>query len=358
MSEMLKKKAETFDAIVVSDYGYGAITGEMLKTLETCAAIRPVVIDARDLSRFRHVRPMAVKPNYREAARLLDVPEKRGNERMAQMVGYSDALLEKTGARYVFVTLDADGAVLFAHGEKPYRLSCVPEKDAMTIGAGDSFTSALALSLVAGAPPKRAARVASTAAYVVLQKAGTSACTAMELRAALKGNVKWLDSIDDLLLKVRQFRKDDKRIVFTNGCFDILHRGHVNFLKHARSLGDVLVVALNSDAGIRRVKGPGRPINSLADRIEVLAGLQSVDCLIAFDDDTPADVIRAVRPDIFVKGSAHTAESIPEAEFVGALGGQVHIIPAAGLSTSQLIRKIRQRSGSKGADEYRGVYRS
>lgn len=336
---------DQFDAIVVSDYDNGIISEPLINTFASIASKIPVVIDARNPARFRDVHALAAKPNYEESLRVLGLPKLRGALRVSQLAGAAEQLLEQTGAEHVYATLDSDGTLLLSRDQAPFPVSCIPRDEGNSVGAGDSYVGALALSLCSGATPEAAARIASTAANVVLQTEGTSACSGMELRSALKGDMKYLDNPEDLHHRLREFRKHGKRVVFTNGCFDILHRGHVNFLKKARALGDVLIVGLNSDDSIRRIKGKTRPINSLADRIEVLSGLQSVDGLVPFDDDSPVELIKTVRPDIFVKGGGYIPEDIPEADLVRQLGGEVKVIPAEeGFSTSLLIEKIHDRS--------------
>ena len=145
------------------------------------------------------------------------------------------------------------------------------------------------------------------------------------------------------------YRQQGRKVVFTNGCFDILHKGHVTLLHRAKALGDVLVVGVNSDAGIRRLKGPGRPINSLDDRVQVLAALGCVDHLIAFDEATPCNLIRALRPHVFVKGGDYTRERLPEAALVEQLGGEVHLLPyLEDRSTTGLIAKIQHQPRRQG----------
>ena len=147
-------------------------------------------------------------------------------------------------------------------------------------------------------------------------------------------------------------RKRGRRVVLTNGCFDILHRGHVTYLSRAKALGDVLVVGVNTDAGIRRLKGPDRPINRLDDRLPVLAALSCVDYLVPFDEDTPHELIRAVRPDVFVKGGDYTRQTLPEASVVEELGGVVQLLPfLMDRSTSGIIERIRaiDRRPARGA---------
>jgi len=139
-----------------------------------------------------------------------------------------------------------------------------------------------------------------------------------------------------------RLRAEGRRLVFTNGCFDILHRGHVSYLSAAKAEGDVLIVALNTDASVRRLKGPARPVNALDDRASVVAALSSVDYVVSFDEDTPVEVVRALRPDVFVKGGDYTPDMLPEAPVVEALGGTVRILPyVEDRSTTRLIERIR-----------------
>lgn len=340
-----------FDAVILSDYGYGFFSEELIGELqrELLKWNIPVIVDARNPKRFRSLAPLAVKPNYEEAVDLLGLPRLDGADRVEQLLENGDALLEKTGSRYVAATLDMEGTILFERDQRPYLLSCIPKPDKKTIGAGDSFIGALALSLTAGAPPRTATRLAAAAAAVVIDKDGTGICSDEDLQVHFRGKSKRVDDVSELVNKLAALRDRNKRIVFTNGCFDLLHRGHVDFLKQARALGDVLVVGLNTDDSIRNLKGSDRPVNSLEDRMEVLAGLQAVDYLVAFDDKSPAAIIRDIRPDVFAKGGTYSIDSLPEAELVRQLGGEVEIVPFhAGVSTSHLIHKI-QSAAAQGA---------
>lgn len=333
-----------FDAVLLSDYGYGFFSEEMIAELQRELAKWnvPVMVDAKDPARFSALSPLAVKPNYEEATHLLALPNLDGADRVAQLLENGDALLEKTGSTYVAATLDMEGVILFERGQRPYLLSCIPKPDKKTIGAGDSFIGALALALTAGAPPRTAARLAAAAAAVVIEKDGTGVCSDDDLQTHFRGQSKRVNDISELADKLTMLRNRNKRIVFTNGCFDLLHRGHVDFLNQARALGDVLVVGLNTDDSIRKLKGDDRPVNSLADRMEVLAGLQAVDYLFAFNEESPAALIREILPDVFAKGGTYSVDSLPEAELVRQLGGEVEIIPFhADVSTSHLIHRIQ-----------------
>lgn len=351
--EKLYKKA---DAVILSDYGYGIITDQLIKTLIrlNSRSPKPVIADAKNLDRFKNLHPMAVKPNYEETLHLLELPKVASTERVSQVLNNGKKLLELSGAQYVAATIDVEGSILFERNKKPYRILTTPKDNKRAIGAGDTFISAFALALCSGAGAAKAAEIASAAAAIVLQKEGTVVCNREELKAYLNEIPKYIASAEDLKKRVSELKKEGKRIVFTNGCFDILHSGHVNLIHHAKQLGDVLIVGINGDASIRRLKGKERPINGLQDRITVLAGLNDVDILTSFEEDSPVELIKVVKPDVFVKGGDYTADSIPEAPLVKSLGGEVQIISfVKNRSTTLLIEKIREKTMSKVKSPYK-----
>lgn len=353
--DAVREAAHGCDALVVSDYGYGVLTPAVLRTLASIQfeRARPLVVDAHNLPAYRTLHPRAVKPNYDETARLLGLRHVDGPDaRAEQVAAYGERLLDMTGAHMAAITLDADGALLFERDAPPYRTYARPTRHSRAAGAGDTFVAALACALAAGASGTEAAELASAAAAVVVGKEGTSTCAAGELRTYLTAEVKQVDDIDAFRRRVDFYREQGRRIVFTNGCFDILHRGHVTYLNRAKALGDLLIVGVNSDASVRRLKGDERPINSLEDRVQVLSALSCVDHIVPFAGDTPVDVIRAVRPHVFVKGGDYTRGTLPEARVVEELGGVVQILPyLEDRSTSRIIERI-QRNGedSDGAD--------
>jgi D-beta-D-heptose 7-phosphate kinase/D-beta-D-heptose 1-phosphate adenosyltransferase len=339
--------AGVHDTIVVSDYGYGILGPRTIAALAEGQARAPrvVVVDSKALPAYRRVGVTAVKPNFAEARALLgDHRPRAAGERVEAMTRDGHRLLEVTGAQIAAVSLDTDGAVFFERGSPPYRTYARPTAHARAAGAGDTFVAALALALAAGADLAAAAELASAAANVVVGKDGTAACSALELRAAVTSADKVVGDLRALGAQLDGHRAAGRRIVMTGGCFDILHRGHITFLNAAKALGDVLVVGLNSDAGVRRLKGAGRPINDLEDRAHVLAALSAVDHIVPFDETTPAELVYAVRPDVFVKGGDYTLERMPEASVVQALGGVVRILPyVSDRSTSSIIERVRAR---------------
>lgn len=331
------------DAVVVSDYESGIRAEGMLRALAGLRdKIGPQVwtVDARSPAAWRSLKPTAVKPNYAEAARLLGLPE-HAVGRADAVTAHGERLLELTGATIAAVTLDSDGAVVFERAQPAYRTYAVPTDVARATGCGDTYTAALTLALAAGAGTVAAAELASAAAGVVVRKPGTSACSAAELAEDDPTTVKRVPSAATLTGIIRSHRLGGRRIVFTNGCFDILHRGHVTYLSRAKALGDVLVVAVNGDDSVRRLKGDSRPVNPLEDRLAVLAALSCVDHVVAFDADSPVELLRAARPDVYVKGGDYTRETLPEAPLVESLGGTVSFLDyLADRSTSGIIARI------------------
>jgi D-beta-D-heptose 7-phosphate kinase/D-beta-D-heptose 1-phosphate adenosyltransferase len=340
----LRTAADESDVVIVSDYGYGLLTDRVLAGLRGMRdRLPPLVVDARDLRRHRQLRPTAVKPNYAEACRLLGEREtERAREREAQIGGAGERLLELTGADIAAVTVDTEGALVFERGAPAHRTYARPARHSRAAGAGDTFVAALSLSLAAGASAPVAAEIASAAAGIVVEKPGTSTCSAQELLSAFTTGGKLIAGDEELSRLVEGWHAQGRRIVFTNGCFDILHRGHVSYLNRAKALGDVLLVAVNGDEGVRALKGPDRPVNGLEDRLSVLAALSCVDHVIAFDDRTPERLLQIARPDLFVKGGDYGYESLPEAPLVESLGGAVRILPyLEDHSTTGIIARLR-----------------
>jgi D-beta-D-heptose 7-phosphate kinase/D-beta-D-heptose 1-phosphate adenosyltransferase len=353
--ELIARLAELFarcDAVIISDYRYGLITPRVLRALADLQArwSKVLVADSRRLGVFRELGLTAVKPNYEEAVELLGARSLEGIRVRAEGIArFGERILELTGAQIAAVTLDADGALVFQHGRPPYRTYAQAARQACVAGAGDTFASALALALAAGGTVPAAAELASAAASVVVGKEHTAPCSAQELREYIFSGGKYIPERERLAARADFYRQQGRRIVFTNGCFDILHRGHITYLHRAKALGDVLVVGVNSDDSIRRLKGPHRPINTLEDRIQVLAALGCVDQVVAFDEDTPCNLIRVVRPHVFVKGGDYTRERLPEAPLVEELGGVVQILPyMQDRSTTGIIERIQEGSARAG----------
>ena len=336
------------DVVIISDYGYGILTPRVIAALAALQKRSPgmLAVDSKHLAAYRQVGATLAKPNYGQALQLLGARSFEGqSERVEQIVSAGARLLDLTGAQIAAVTLDVDGALVFERGSPPYRTYARPTSAARPAGAGDTFLSVLALALAAGAETPTAAELASAAAAIVTGKEATGTCTAHELRSYVSTDDKIVGHARQLGQQLEVYRQRGLRVVLTNGCFDILHRGHVTYLSRAKALGDVLIVGVNADATVRRLKGPDRPINTLEDRAQVLAALSCVDHVVVFEEETPVQLVRAIRPDVFVKGGDYTRERLPEAAVVEELGGIVQILPYIDdHSTSSIIERIHATS--------------
>jgi D-beta-D-heptose 7-phosphate kinase / D-beta-D-heptose 1-phosphate adenosyltransferase len=351
----------TADAVIVSDYDYGVVTPRIVAVLGELQAARPLplIVDARDPSRYRRLRVTAAKPNYGEAVRLLGLRELRGTDARVHQIGsHGERLLELTGAQVVAVTVDTDGAFVFERGRPPYRTYSRPHSHSRAAGAGDTFVAALTLAIATGATSPEAAELASSAAAVVVAQDGTTACSARALEESISTVGKRIAERDRLAGRIAYLRSQGRRIVFTNGCFDILHRGHITYLNRAKALGDVLIVGVNSDDSVARLKGPTRPINGLDDRLHVLEALSCVDLVVPFEEDTPVELLRVVRPHVFVKGGDYSLDTLPEAPVVAELGGTVQILPyVEDRSTSGIIDRVRASGTEPSPDASRTTAR-
>jgi D-beta-D-heptose 7-phosphate kinase/D-beta-D-heptose 1-phosphate adenosyltransferase len=258
-------------------------------------------------------------------------------------------LREHTGADVVAVTLDTEGAVVGGADGEPRRSHSTPVPASHAVGAGDAYLAAMTLALAAEAPLPTAAQLAQLAATITVSDTGTCVCRREELLGALGTEADdtghpVLVGTDELDAIVDDHRRSGRSVVFTNGCFDVLHPGHVRYLQQARALGDLLVVAVNSDGSVRRLKGPDRPVNPVEDRVTLLAALACVDHVVVFEEDSPAALIESVRPDVYVKGGDYPPEMVPEAPLVRRLGGQVRTLGyVPDRSTSAIIDRIRSQ---------------
>ncbi|MBE3558474.1 MAG: D-glycero-beta-D-manno-heptose 1-phosphate adenylyltransferase [Ktedonobacteraceae bacterium] len=348
------------DLLVISDYCYGVLFDALIARLQALHAAQPkaLLIDSKALHRFKSVHATVVTPNLEEAQIFVERMRNRkpGNDgqmtvHMLEQTG--KVLLECLACDYAAITLGAQGVFLLDRQSKAVRLPAHPVAQVNNVGAGDSFASALALALAAGADIEEAACIGIDAAEIAVSRPRTAIVRQQELlqrvslrqyAASAKTHTPAYNmqvALARLAEQLEEERRAGRTIVFTNGVFDILHAGHVQFLRQARSLGDVLVVGINSDRSARRLKGNGRPINSERDRMTLVAALDVVDHVVLFNEDTPANVIRALRPHLHVKGGDYAEVTLPEAEVVHEVGGQTVILPLAGSeSTSGVIDRI------------------
>jgi D-beta-D-heptose 7-phosphate kinase / D-beta-D-heptose 1-phosphate adenosyltransferase len=341
LAARLVTNARAADVVVVADYTGGTLAGAgMRQSVARVAGQRPLVIDAHDVGSWREAHAAIVTPNWPETLALLagggsSHSQVRGSDRVEFVRAARRDILGRSGAATAVVTLDGDGAVILGPDGLAQHVGTTRVHDAHPAGAGDTLAATLALALAAGADLHAAVEVAVAAATVVVAQERTSVCRASDLLPRGRGAVLGPRELGEVC---REHRRAGRRIAFTNGCFDVLHAGHVACLEAAARLGDVLVVGLNDDAGVRAIKGPGRPVIPLQDRAAVIAALGTVDHIVTFSGEAPMRLIHEVRPDVYVKGADHDVESLPEARLVRRLGGRVVTLPLLpDRSTSGLI---------------------
>jgi D-beta-D-heptose 7-phosphate kinase/D-beta-D-heptose 1-phosphate adenosyltransferase len=337
------------DLLVLSDYAKGTLADPQPLIVAARAEGKPVLVDpkGRDFSRYRGATLLT--PNRAELEEVLGPLEDD-----AMLVSKGQHLRADLGLDALLVTLGERGMLLLRGrvptGEAALHLPTRAREVYDVTGAGDTVIATLAAALAAGADLAEACTLANCAAGLAVGKLGTATVSARELERARLGS-EWHTILDQeaLVTAVTEARAQGERVVMTNGCFDILHQGHVAYLQQARRLGDRLVVAVNDDDSVRRLKGQGRPINGVESRMAVLAGLASVDWVCPFGEDTPEDLICRVRPDILVKGGDYSPDQIAGAECVRRSGGEVRVLPfLPGHSTSRIIGEIKRVASGEG----------
>lgn len=330
------------DAVILSDYAKGALRQSAALVAAARRAGLPVIVDPKGTDFERYRGATLITPNLSEFEAVVGhcadeaELERRGSE-----------LRERYDLEAVLITRSEKGMTLLARGQAPLHLPARAREVYDVTGAGDTVVATLGAALAAGLALADAVALSNVAAGIVVAKLGTATVTPAELQQALQAGVhdyrRGLCGEDELLAQMAMARAGGERIVMTNGCFDILHPGHVDYLEKARELGDRLVVAVNDDDSVRRLKGPTRPVNPLATRMHMLSALACVDWVVPFAEDTPERLICKLLPDILVKGGDYTPDQIAGGACVTAAGGEVrvlHFVP--GHSTTELINKIQK----------------
>ncbi len=327
------------DIVILSDYAKGTLNQATALIERARAADKKVVVDPKgmDFERYRHAT--VITPNMAEFEAVVG-PCRSDDELCDKGLTLCDALALDA----VLITRSEKGMTLLQRREPPLHLPTHAREVYDVTGAGDTVVAVLAAALAAGCDLNDAARLANHAAGIAVGKLGTATVSPVELRKALQPDIASNNGIisEDLLLdEIRHARQAGETIVMTNGCFDILHAGHIRYLEQARSHGDRLIVAVNADESVRRLKGSNRPINPLQQRMEVLAGLRSVDWVVPFSEDTPERLICKLLPDILIKGGDYRPEQIAGGHCVSANGGKVIVADfVAGQSTSGIIEAV------------------
>lgn len=325
--------------IVLSDYNKG--------TLSNCQKVIrygmdkgiPVIVDPKGSEFSKYTCADLLTPNLSEFLAVVGPVHSE-----AEMASKAQGLISRLNIGALLVTRSEKGMTLFRPNEEAFHLPAITKEVADVTGAGDTVIATIAASLAAGVDLETAVTLSNVAASIVVGKVGTTAITApeLELESHRHHQSNGTLSNEQLAIAVKLAKQRGEKVVFTNGCFDILHAGHVTYLQQARALGDRLIVAINSDESVTKLKGAGRPINSVDRRLAVLQGLESVDWVTCFSGDTPEALLAQLEPSILVKGGDYSEDQVVGKEIVHAYGGEVRVMSmVAGCSTTQIIEKAR-----------------
>ncbi len=349
----LERLLPIVDCVCIEDYDKGVCTPDLCAAViaRATAARKPVFVDPARLSDYGKYRgATALTPNRTEAEEATGLPTCDGSS--VEVNGRVAArLVDSLDLEAAVLTLDRHGALLLERGGSPVPVPTQARRVYDVTGAGDMFLAGLAAARCNGLSWLDSTRLANAAAGLEVEVFGVQPIPLERVHHALLMQASSADgkvrTLEQMRVAVAALRREGRRIVFTNGCFDMLHAGHVKLLDQARAAGDFLIVGLNGDESVRRLKGPGRPINTFADRARVLGALGSVDAIVPFDDDTPVELIRALRPDTLVKGADYTKDRVVGAELVESWGGRVLLVDLEpGRSTTRTLERLRGTGSS------------
>ncbi len=342
----VESQLEEVGAVVLSDYAKGVLSPELLQQIIAACRKRqvPVIVDPKgsDFSRYRGASLLTPNRREAEAATGTEICD------LQTLLHAGNRLLQELELDALIVTRSEEGMSLFRKESAAVHLPTEAREVFDVSGAGDTVVAALAAAMAAEVAIEDAAKLANLAAGIVVGKLGTSTVSPDEILAAATRNIDRHDNKilprKELACLLEPLRRSGKNIVFTNGCFDLLHAGHVKYLQQARALGDLLVLGLNSDASIRRLKGPKRPLLDELERAQILAALDCIDYLTVFDEDTPLELLQQLQPQILVKGGDYAAEEVVGKDLVESYGGRVELIQFVdGKSTTNIIDKVLSR---------------
>jgi D-beta-D-heptose 7-phosphate kinase/D-beta-D-heptose 1-phosphate adenosyltransferase len=344
LMELAEKHIPAVDVVLISDYAKGLITRSLVaKVVAVARALGKITIadpKGRDYAKYEGIS--LITPNRKEASiasgiEILD--EKTLSAAAAN-------LLEKTGVEKLLITCGNAGMVFFEPNQIPFKVKAVAREVYDVSGAGDTVVAVVGLGLAAGLSFREAITLANTAAGIVVGKVGTATVSKNELAQSIgrtpEDAVLKCRSLNELSELCRKFKQDRKRIVLTNGCFDLLHVGHIKLFSASKQLGDVLIVAIDDDDSVRRLKGGGRPVINATERLRILSALDSVDYVLVFASDELEKVIATIRPDILTKGTDYESHRVLGRATVESYGGRIELIPITEeISSTQIINNIR-----------------
>lgn len=338
---LIEKNIKNMDGIILSDYNKGTLDDKTAQKIIKLANSngKKVIVDPKGKDYSKYKGAYIVTPNLKE---LEESSGMKCNSERAISSALS-ASLKKVKSEGMLVTRGSDGMTLLMRGGSKINFkSCALEVYDVS-GAGDTVIAAFAYSLFSGLDPETSAMLSNTAGGIVVEKVGTAVVTLNEILSRIDRAGSDEGIIEPLHIEsaIMKLRRKGKTIVFTNGCFDILHMGHIYLLQQAKSFGDVLIVGINSDSSIRRIKGKGRPLINENERAKILSALSCVDYVTFFNEDTPIDIIKKIKADVLVKGGDYKKNEVVGAEFTEKNGGRVELVKIVnGLSTSNIIEKI------------------
>ncbi len=341
----VKEHIDEFDIVLVSDYGKGLLTKGLLSQLIDVANQneKTIIVDPKGLDFKKYAGATAITPNKREASLAA------GTEIVddVSLMTAGEKLLQGVPVQKVLVSCGKEGMVLFEQGNKPHKISAEARQVFDVSGAGDTVLAVLGLGIASGGSFREAAALANLAAGIVVGKVGTATVSREELERFLEFSTRGLaakqKTLPDLAAVAERLRAEGKTIVMTNGCFDLLHVGHVRLLSESKNMGDVLIVAVDDDRSVKALKGEDRPIIGVQERLRIISALDSVDYVTLFSTEELEQVIEAVQPDILTKGSNYTTDNVLGREIVEQSGGQVVLIPITeSVSSSRIINQIKR----------------
>lgn len=337
-----KQRLPLMGALILSDYAKGSLQDVQGLIQAARAAGVPVLVDPKGTDFARYRGATLLTPNLHEFETVVGVCRQE-----SELVARGTELMRSLELEALLITRGESGMTLLRPGQPEFHLPARAREVFDVTGAGDTVISVVASALAAGSELPMAVALANVAAGVVVGKLGTATVSGPELRRAIQSEQGFRRGVmteDQLLTALEEARAQGEKIVFTNGCFDIIHAGHVGYLEDSRRLGDRLVVAINSDESVSRLKGPARPINPVDRRMAVLAGLEAVDWVVSFADDTPERLLRLLKPDVLVKGGDYTEDQVVGWEIVKAYGGEVKVLSFFDdCSTTAIVEKIKEQ---------------
>ena len=337
--KIYERRIPEFDLVLISDYMKGVLSFDFTRRLIEIANQngKKVIVDVKDKNPAKYQGAYLLKPNKKELNDLTGLAV----ESMDEIVAAMHELRKRAGSRTILATLSGDGMAFLDENDRVIVEKCDSRKVYDVVGAGDTAFAYVAAAMAFGFNSKEMLKLANTASSIKVTRFGTAVVTISEVIDELFHEVNKIQTMETIEAALEGQRH--KKIVFTNGCFDILHIGHIRYLKEAKAKGDILVLGLNSDASVKRLKGPSRPVNNQKDRMDMLAEMEFIDYVVVFEEDTPYELITRVKPDILVKGGDYQPDNIVGADFVRSMGGSVEVIPfVEGKSTTNIINAMKK----------------